>query len=79
MTALTEPGLFDDELLTCAEAAKALRLSIPTLERMRTTGAGPSFIRLGNGKRSRIAYRRGDLEAWLNANTFTSTQQYPKG
>ena len=71
-----QAGLFDDELLTTPEAARLLRLSIPTLERMRSAGTGPAFIRLGPGRRARIAYRRAELEAFLDANTFRSTAEY---
>lgn len=71
-----QSGLFDDELLTTPEAARLLRLSTPTLERMRSQGTGPPFIRLGPGRRARIAYRRGVLEAFLDANTFNSTSEY---
>ena len=74
---LTPPGLFDDELLNSLEAAKLLRLSVSTLERMRAQGAsGLPFIKLGKGKRARVVYRRGDLEAWLNRQRFTSTSEY---
>jgi excisionase family DNA binding protein len=69
----------DSALLTTQEAAEFLRLSVPTLERMRSLGTGPDFIRLGQGKRCRIAYRRTDLDAFLEVNTFTSTQQYAGG
>ncbi len=63
-------------LLDSKTAAAFLGLSIPTLERMRCNGSGPPFIRLGKGKRARIAYRLSDLEAWLADNTFRSTAEY---
>ena len=47
------------------EAAAYLRLSTGTLENMRAQRRGPVFIRLGDGKRAAIRYRRADLEAWL--------------
>lgn len=52
-------------LMTPREAAAFLRLSTGTLENMRTQGRGPAFIRLGDGKRAAVRYRRVDLEAWL--------------
>lgn len=70
------PGLFDDERLNTAEASKVLRLSISTMERLRSQGGGPTFEKLGTGKRSRVVYRRADLEAWCAANRFTSTSEY---
>lgn len=48
-------------LLTPAEAAQALRVSERTLERWRTTGAGPAATRIGP---RRIAYRVSDLLAF---------------
>ncbi|MCB1484691.1 MAG: helix-turn-helix domain-containing protein [Hyphomicrobiaceae bacterium] len=69
-------GLSTGTLLNTDESARFLTLSRPTLERMRSNGTGPAFIRLGHGRRSRIAYRIEDLEAWLNANRFQSTAEY---
>ena len=41
-----------------------------TLEKMRTTGKGPKFKKLGNN----VRYRPGDLDAWVNgAPVYTST------
>jgi len=42
-----------------------------TLERHRIAGTGPKFVRLGR----RIVYRRADLEAWADENTFCSTSE----
>jgi hypothetical protein len=63
------------DLLTTAEAARFLRLSVPTMERLRVTGDGPVFIKLGSGKRCRVVYRRRDLDAWLDAQRRDSTSQ----
>ncbi|MBL8845193.1 MAG: helix-turn-helix domain-containing protein [Hyphomicrobium zavarzinii] len=60
-------------LLTTSEAAQYLRLSAPTLERLRCTGEGPPFIKLGSGKRARVAYRLADLEAFITQNRRHST------
>jgi hypothetical protein len=32
-------------------------------------------VRLGTGRRSRAAYRLSDLEAWLEARSFSSTAE----
>jgi hypothetical protein len=69
------PGL---ALLTTAEAADCLRLSPRTLEDMRLSGTGPRFFKLGPGKRSKVVYRRDDLEAWVGQYGFTSTSEYPR-
>jgi len=63
------------DLLTTAEAARVLRLSVPTMERLRVTGDGPVFIKLGSGKRCRVVYRRRDLDAWINGQRRDSTSQ----
>lgn len=55
-----------DDLLRTKEAAERLRLSHRTMERWRTIGAGPRFVKLGAKS---VAYRRGDLDRWLDANT----------
>lgn len=73
---VTQPGLFDDERLTTDEAAKVLRLSVSTMERLRMQGGGPPFEKLGTGLRSRVVYRRADLESWCAAKRFTSTSEY---
>lgn len=69
------PGASPSDLLTTVEAARFLRLSVPTLERLRLSGDGPVFIKLGPGKRSRVVYRRSDLDAWLHAQRRDSTSQ----
>lgn len=60
----TRQSALHDPLLTPAEAAKALRLSMPTLSRWRNHGDGPAFIRLGY---NRVVYRRSAIEAWLGS------------
>ena len=67
-----------DELLTCEEAARAIRLSVSTMERMRLDGSGPPFIKLGTGKRARVVYRRSDIEAWLRSMRHQSTSEYSR-
>jgi len=51
----------DNDLLTPAEAAKALRVSPATLPRWRWSGDGPDYVRVGR----KILYRREDLEAYI--------------
>lgn len=60
------------DLLTTKEAADYLRLSVPTMERMRLS-EGPAFIKLGNGKRARVVYRREDLDAYVAAHRRHNT------
>lgn len=52
----------DEELLTSEQVARMLAMSPMTVRRLRMSGEGPPWIRVG--KRA-IRYRRGDVEAWL--------------
>ncbi|MBW7836529.1 MAG: helix-turn-helix domain-containing protein [Sphingomonadales bacterium] len=58
-----------NHFLTTIEAANYLRLSPRTLEKMRVTGEGPQFRKLGR----RVLYTKGDLDAWAEAQTRKST------
>ncbi len=51
-------------LLTPPEAANALRISERTLERWRSTGAGPSHVRVGP---RRVMYRVQDVLTFASA------------
>ncbi len=64
--------------LTTQEAAVLVRLSPRTLERMRLTGDGPKFHKVGPGKQSRVLYQREELEAWLTGFAFHSTSEYAR-
>ena len=61
------------ELLSNRLAAEFLGVQPATLKTWRWRGVGPQFIKLGNQPGSRVAYRRSDLIAWLDARTFGST------
>lgn len=49
--------------------AERLSLSRRTLQRFRTTGDGPRFVKLSQ---RRVGYRVADVEAWAAARTFDS-------
>jgi excisionase family DNA binding protein len=57
------------DLFTTAEAADHVRLSKPTMERLRTSGGGPRYVALGRA----VRYRKIDLEAWLESRLVRST------
>lgn len=65
------------EYLTQAECGRLLRISGRTLERMRLTGTGPKFLRLGSGSgcRGRILYDRRAIEEWAASRSFASTSE----
>lgn len=66
------PGAASLRVLTPAQTADYLTLSISTLARMRIAGNGPTFIRLSPQK---IGYRQTDLDSFLEARVRTSTSQ----
>jgi predicted DNA-binding transcriptional regulator AlpA len=57
-------------LLTPDQAAAYMGLAVATLQRQRTEGTGPRFIKLG---KRRVAYRAVDLQAWLDGRVADST------
>ena len=61
-------------LLTEKELSTWLSLSLPTLQRMRSKGGGPKFVRLSF---RRVAYRQSDVEAWLLARTAERIEGQP--
>jgi predicted DNA-binding transcriptional regulator AlpA len=52
------------------EAARYVALSESTLTKMRLRGDGPPFIKVGPRA---VAYRKADLDAWLEARVRRST------
>ena len=55
------------KLVTQEELAERSGVAVRTVERWRSTGEGPNFVRIGPRK---VAYREEAIEAWLSANTF---------
>ena len=60
-----------DEFLLTTAAAELLHVAPRTLERMRSEGSGPPFVKAGR----RCLYRRSSLMAWAEARSFTSTSE----
>ena len=60
------------ELFTVSEAARKLKLSESYLNKCRTNGGGPVFVRLGRA----IRYREADLDAWVRGQAAASTSEY---
>jgi predicted DNA-binding transcriptional regulator AlpA len=64
--------------LTAGEAAKAVGLARSTLAKLRLSGDGPVYYKLGR----RVVYRGEDLEAWLATrvarNTSDADTRLPK-
>lgn len=59
-------------LLTPKQVAERYGPSTSTLAKMRLSGTGPVFVKLGR----RVAYRLEDVEAWVVENRFRSTSEY---
>lgn len=62
----------DDPLYDTPDAAEYCRSGQSTFEKLRLTGGGPVFIKLGR----KVVYRRSDLDAWLNSRRRRSTSEY---
>jgi excisionase family DNA binding protein len=58
-------------LLTQREAATLLKLSVRTIERLRVSGVGPRFLRLGRS----IRYRLTDIESYISSRVVSSTSE----
>ena len=75
MTDISNTAATVDRLLTTADAAQYLSLSVSTLERYRITGTPQiPYVKIG-GKRGRVLYRLKDLIAFVERSVRTSTSQ----
>lgn len=63
------------QTLRTAEAAEYCGSSASTFEKLRLTGGGPVYSKIGR----RVVYRVEDLDAWLDANKRRSTSQHEGG
>lgn len=50
-----------NDLLTSAQVAELLQVSLRTVERMRATGTGPPWLKIGKS----VRYRRKAVLKWL--------------
>jgi hypothetical protein len=58
-------------LLNIVEAAESLKVSPAYLEKLRSAGGGPRFVKMG----TRIAYDPADLAAWVEALKHETTAE----
>ncbi|MGE3249695.1 MAG: helix-turn-helix transcriptional regulator [Hyphomonadaceae bacterium] len=56
-------------LVSTAQAAERLGLSVSTLAKMRVTGRGPSFVKISRA----VRYRIEDLDAYISQRLRVST------
>ena len=61
--------LTEDPAYTTEEAAEYLNLNARSMERWRTVGYGPAFIKLGRS----VRYRRSSLDTFAQQQTRTHT------
>jgi predicted DNA-binding transcriptional regulator AlpA len=61
-----------DEYLNVKETAARTRIAKSTLDKLRLTGGGPAFIKVG----SKVLYRWSDVEAWLASRIRRSTSGF---
>lgn len=59
----------NDQLLTTAEAAKWLSVTVSYLEKMRVIGGGPEFVKLGRS----VRYEPAALATWVDSARRRST------
>jgi len=59
-------------LYSTPEAAAYCRGATSNFNKMRMTGSGPKYLKLGK----RVFYTKAALDAWLEARTFKSTSEY---
>ena len=72
-TVMEQPAILTPNTVLRAPSASAYTgMAVQTLARLRHSGCGPKFIKLGLGKRS-IGYRIGDLDDWLDQRVRSST------
>jgi len=62
------------DFLPVKAAAAYLIVSKSFLDKLRSNGGGPEFVRLSARK---ILYRRTDLDNWARQRRFENTAQYP--
>jgi predicted DNA-binding transcriptional regulator AlpA len=65
-----------DDLLTTAETAAILGIKLNTLEIWRGQGKGPTFVKMVEGPRGAVRYRRSDVMAWIENRIYASTSAY---
>jgi excisionase family DNA binding protein len=57
------------DIFTENEAAPRMGLAVSTLQKLRVTGGGPRFLKLGRS----VRYRSQDIDEWLAGRVISST------
>ena len=61
--------------LSTREAAVRLSIGASTLKKLRVSGGGPAFHRIGR----RVVYSTAILDEWATRSTFENTSEYRRG
>jgi predicted DNA-binding transcriptional regulator AlpA len=72
---MTIPKDFPGRYFQTKEAAQILGLSSRTMEKHRSYGTGPQFLKLGG----RVVYKLEDLHSWASRGTRRSTSEKGQG
>lgn len=64
-------ALVDDLILSPAQVCAYLRVGVSTLDRMRSRGEGPPFIKIG---KRRVGYLWSSIQRWMEAQECKSTE-----
>lgn len=59
-------------VLSADQVAERLGLSVSTLAKMRLSGDGPAYAKLGR----RVVYRPEDIDTWVASKRYRSTSEY---
>lgn len=62
-------------VISADQVSARLGLSVSTLAKMRLSGEGPAYSKLGR----RVVYRPEDIETWIASNRYRSTSEYGSG
>ena len=62
--------------LSHIEAAALMGVTEGTLRVWRCTGKGPRFTKYGDNPRGTVVYRRDDVIAWMDDQTYNSTSEF---
>jgi len=62
-------------LISSKQAAAALGIQLQTLQCWRMQGKGPRYVRLGDNRLGRVAYRPQDVSAWIEEHLAANTSE----
>lgn len=55
----------NDPLMKPEDVAERLQVSMHTIEYWRAKRTGPKFVKIGEGKRAPVRYRKSEVEAYV--------------